>query len=255
MIMKKQLVKGGYLIATLLILLFAASACNENSNNLDLNTDDNVKTADQPEIPASVLETDTIASCVTECLNSLPTEDLNDAEIDHLQFMREEELLALDVYTYLKDLYAVPVFKNIVKAEQFHTSVIKVIIDKYNLVDPGMDHVFGEFENETLQELYSQLTTAGSISLIDALTVGATIEDLDIYDLGECKLDTDNEDILLVFNSLMKGSRNHLRAFTKHLSFHEAEYQPQYISQEEFDEIVESEWEIGNGICCYCTEK
>jgi hypothetical protein len=253
--MKKQFVRGGYLFATLMILMFATTACNENSSNLDLNEDNNVKTAEQPAIPASVLETDTIASCVTDCLNSLPTEDLSDAEINHLQYMREEEFLARDVYSYFKELYTVPVFKNISKAEQFHTSVIKVLLDKYQLADPGAEHVYGEFENETLQDLYNQLTLSGSNSLVDALTVGATIEDLDIFDLEECLLETDNEDITLVFNNLMKGSRNHLRAFTKHLSFQDTDYQPQYISQEEFDEIVGSKWEVGNGICCYCSEK
>ena len=48
---------------------------------------------------------------------------------------------------------------------------------------------------------------------MDALIVGATVEDLDIKDLIDLLNKTDNPDIILVYNNLNKGSRNHLRAF------------------------------------------
>jgi len=86
----------------------------------------------------------------------------------------------------------------------------------------------------------------GQTSLIGALTVGATIEDLDIADLQQRIAATDNADIALVFGELMKGSRNHLRAFISQLTKQGVTYTPQYITQAEFDAIVNSATEKGS---------
>ncbi len=75
----------------------------------------------------------------------------------------------------------------------------------------------GAFNSTTIKELYTSLVNTGSKSLINALTVGATIEDLDIKDLEELLTTTDNEDIKIIYNNLIKGSKNHLRAFISQL--------------------------------------
>jgi len=49
------------------------------------------------------------------------------------------------------------------------------------------------------------------------LIVGITIEDLDIKDLQEKLKITDNNDVKMVFENLMKGSRNHMRSFYKQI--------------------------------------
>jgi len=90
---------------------------------------------------------------------------------------------------------------------------VKTLLDRYDLEDPAAGTVVGVFTNATLQELYEQLIDEGSQSLADALRVGATIEEIDILDLEERIAQTDNRDIELVYKNLMRGSRNHLRAF------------------------------------------
>jgi len=75
--------------------------------------------------------------------------------------------------------------------------------------------------------------------------VGATIEDLDIADLEEHLAETNKSDIQLVYNNLMKGSRNHLRAFYSNLVAMGIAYVPQYISQQEYEAIVSSPTETG----------
>jgi hypothetical protein len=80
---------------------------------------------------------------------------------------------------------------------------------------------------------------------LDALIVGATIEDLDIYDLNEFLEETDNSDIIKVYSNLQKGSRNHLRAFIDQIERNRGSYSPQYISQEEFNSIISTEQEKG----------
>lgn len=48
--------------------------------------------------------------------------------------------------------------------------------------------------------------------------VGATIEDLDIKDLQEAAAQTDKQDIIAVYANLERGSRNHMRSFTKNIT-------------------------------------
>ncbi len=180
-----------------------------------------------------------------DLIYSLPYEDLSDAEIGALSFMREEEKLARDVYLDMYDIWGTQIFVNIADSEQTHTDAVLSLIQKYNLADPAEESLRGEFSDATLQGLYDLLHAQGSASLIDALIVGATIEDLDIYDLHEQLAVVDNQDVTVVFESLQKGSRNHLRAFYASLDDMNITYTPFYISQQEYDEIVNSPMERG----------
>ncbi len=178
-------------------------------------------------------------------VENYPYEDLDQNEIDGLIFMREEEKLARDVYLAFYDLYGEQIFSNIAKSESSHTSAVKALLEKYDIEDPVVSDERGVFKNEELQRLYDQLIEQGSESLIAALKVGATIEDLDIKDLKERIELTDNQDIKLVYGNLERGSRNHLRAFTSSLEKYGEEYKPQYISEEYFYSIISSDMEPG----------
>lgn len=175
----------------------------------------------------------------------LPYEELSAAEREGVLYMREEEKLARDVYLTMDDLWGLRVFRNIARAEQSHMDAVFSLIEKYDLPDPVGDNGRGQFTNPDLAALYNQLVEQGSRSINDALLVGATIEDLDISDLQQDLLDADNEDVRTVYQNLMKGSRNHLRAFYDLLQANGVDYTPQYISQADFDAIVSSPKERG----------
>ena len=177
--------------------------------------------------------------------DSLPYEDLNPEEVNALILMREEELLAHDVYTGLSAVYQIPVFTFISRSELQHATAIQRLLQKYELPDPAENHVAGVFTSNELQTLYTSLMEQGSASLIAALTVGATIEDLDIKDLMDLSEVADNQDILWVFANLTKGSRNHLRSFSKLLTRNGVSYAPQLISEELYLQIVNSPHERG----------
>jgi hypothetical protein len=167
---------------------------------------------------------------------------LSEHETNSLMHMREEEFLAHDVYTFLSGLYDVPIYRNIARSEMVHTTRVKELIDKYDLEDPAADHKPGVFEDAGLQELYDGLIEKGKVSYLDAILVGLTIEDLDIYDLEMAlEHEVDNEDIVDVYNFLLMGSKNHMKAFNFHAKSKDIEYIAQYISQEQFLEIVEEE--------------
>ncbi|NPA14853.1 MAG: DUF2202 domain-containing protein [Aquificae bacterium] len=180
-------------------------------------------------------------------IESLPKQSLSQEEIKDLLHMREEEKLARDVYLTLYKKWHLPVFRNIARSEQWHMDMVGTLLKKYNLPDPVEEtgDRIGVFKDQHLQELYNQLVAKGEKSLIGALQVGATIEDLDIHDLEEALKRTDNRDIQIVYTNLMKGSRNHMRAFVGLLKRFGGSYTPQYISKEEFEKIISTPIERG----------
>ncbi len=178
---------------------------------------------------------------------ALPEQTLSDEERNGLIFMREEEKLARDVYSVLYDTWGMQIFSNIAQSEQTHTEAVRTVIAKYNIADPVTDDTIGVFVNSDLQKLYIGLTTQGTISVEEALTVGALIEDLDIADLQKQIAQTDNDDIKLVYENLLRGSRNHLRSFVSQLTNRGVTYEPTYITQSAFDTIIASAQETGSG--------
>jgi len=147
-------------------------------------------------------------------LTAQPTSTLSAIETADLQFMREEEKLAHDVYAALYAKWQTPVFLNIQKSEATHTASVKTLLDRYGISDPISNTKPGEFTHPEFATLYQQLIEEGSKSLTAALAVGRKIEELDIKDLNERIARTQNPDILRVYGNLKRGSENHLRAFS-----------------------------------------
>jgi hypothetical protein len=176
-----------------------------------------------------------------------PPEISQQVENDLVQ-LREEEKLARDVYLYLYAQWDQWIFSNIAKSEQQHMDAVKGLLDKYDIEDPVDIDIQGHFEDQALQDLYDALIVAGGESMEDALHVGATIEDLDIFDIYEMiEHAITIEDVTSVYENLSQGSRNHFRSFVGQLVLFDEDYlyEAQYLSQEEVDEILASPMETG----------
>ena len=117
---------------------------------------------------------------------------------------------------------------------------------RYTLADPAASLADGVFQNQTLQQLYNSLIAQGTLSYIDALKVGCAIAEIDILDLQNALVGIDNQDIIVVYNNLTLGSRNHLRSFVKALTLVGITYVPQYLSPEAYLAIVSTPIERGN---------
>jgi len=86
------------------------------------------------------------------------------------------------------------------------------------------------------------LIEMGEQSLADALKVGAAIEEIDILDLEEALEFVQDPSVQRVYENLLKGSENHLRAFTSTLENQTGEiYEPQYMSSDSYFETINSE--------------
>lgn len=185
------------------------------------------------------------AGTVVSLIDQLPLEYLDDGERLELLYMFEEEKVARDVYSALFTVWGHWVFENIAASEQKHMDAIAALFQRYEMTLPESAGTPGVFDSADMQELYNTLVSQGSLSLGEALQVGATIEDLDIFDLKDYVELTDNLDIQTVYENLMRGSRNHLRSFVYQLSLNDLEYTAQYLTQEEIDEILATERERG----------
>ena len=181
-------------------------------------------------------------------VNEVSLDGLATVEIEYLTFMREEEKLARDVYLTFFDKWGLPIFENIAASEQSHTDAVANMLDKYRLTDPVVDDTVGAFVNQELADLYAALIEQGSgedSTSLKALYVGALIEEVDMEDIQHAIDATDNEDIVELYNTLMSGSRNHLRAYVGLIEDQGLVYEAQVLTQDEVDAILDSEMERG----------
>jgi len=177
--------------------------------------------------------------------NQVEPVPLSAAETEAVLHLREEEKLARDVYITLGSRWQAPMFGRIARAEQRHMDHVKLLLDEYGLADPVADDEPGVFTDPDLATLYETLVAQGERSLEDALTVGATVEDLDLFDLAPMLLGGTNDHVRLVAQNLARGSRDHLRAFNRALVSRDLTYTPRYLDQVTFDQIVSSPRERG----------
>lgn len=184
-------------------------------------------------------------------------------EQTHLEFMCEEEKLARDVYLTLGAQYPrARVFGNIDDSEEQHKSAVSAKLEKYGIPNPSTSDNIGVFTGEDygwyFTERFSQLVERGSRSELEAYYVGAFIEELDMIDIVQCprviietdngiddvsecgRVYTDQRDIQRLYDSLLAGSKNHLRAYVRNIEkiIGEGNYRAQVLPQEEVDDIL-----------------
>lgn len=166
--------------------------------------------------------------------------------------LAEEEKLARDVYVTLGEKWDVQIFQNTQQAEQKHLQEVIKLFEQRGLDLPEsiVKDEKGVFSNPEIQKLYDNLIAEGSNSLVDALKVGALIEEMDITDLeAGLAVEIDEKETTLL-NKLLKASQNHLRAFNKNLQKKGVDYVPAIMSQDAFNAVIQS-----NNGAMKCEEK
>ena len=138
-----------------------------------------------------------------------------DAELaKDLQFTREEERLARDLYAALAAKYddAMP-FSRITRSEQRHFDAVGNLLTRYGVSDPSAGKAAGTYAYSELQKLYDDWLAQGSTSLEDAYDVGVALEKRDIADLKALEAKTTDDAAKALFTNLREASEHHLAAF------------------------------------------
>jgi hypothetical protein len=235
-----------YIGIPLIVTLLALGACNNNGSSVPAPLPVTNTPADIVDVNANG-NTNVDQDRLRTALAAIPLGTITAAEQAGLVFMREEEKLAYDVYVQLDAAWQHNTFANISLSELTHTEAVLMLLERYAITDPVDSNPVGVFNDPALQGLHDILVARGSATLIDALMVGAEVEEIDLIDLQDWLADvSENDDIVLVYENLMKGSRNHLRAFVRALDQQNVVYQPQHLSQNEFEAIINSPTETGS---------
>ena len=89
-----------------------------------------------------------------------------------------------------------------------------------------------------LVSLFDNLLTQGKLSALEALYVGAAIEEVDMIDLQQAIDNADNDHIRRMYENLLSGSRNHLRTYINQIEEQGNVYEALFLSQDEIDAVV-----------------
>jgi hypothetical protein len=172
---------------------------------------------------------------------------LSPAHATQLTRMLEEEKLAQDVYLALAKTSGLQVFTTIARAESQHMRAVEQLASRYSLVPIAKNLSAGTFSNPQFQSLYQTLVASGNASPLEAARVGAKVEEMDIKDLQRFLSENPPQEISQVLKHLQMASMNHLRAFTTAVRELGGTYTPEFLSQQEFNDIIASDNQQGMG--------
>lgn len=127
--------------------------------------------------------------------------------------LRVEEKVAHDVYVALYEKWGLRPFANIARSETQHGTRLEALLSRYGVADPTDGLAEGSFPTAASQRLYDSLVAKGLTSASAAYAVGRQVERMDIADLTRAKARTSVTALDATYSSLIRASRNHLRAF------------------------------------------
>jgi len=229
------------IVRTIVLGSFIAASLGIISCQKDMNGTNNAQYASLLNVSGDGT-TSVIAANVKSAF--VETSALSESELAFLLKMKDEEKLARDVYSVLYQKWGSQIFSNITAAESNHLNAIVLLLTNYDATDTSLGEA-GVFTDTEVQKLYNELIANATLSIEAAYKTGALIEEMDIKDLNAALSGTTNENIIMVFDNLLKGSRNHLRAFNLQLTTLGVMYLPVFISQADYDQIVTSAMEKG----------
>lgn len=243
-----SLSRRGLALAATALLALGAVACSTDSDTATAGIIAATEPSSTDVVETVEVTTTESASDTTSTIDTteVASTALTDDEVAGLLWMREEEQLAHDVYTTLGELWGIRIFENIASSEQSHVDAALQVLEQYDIDDPAAGNELGTFTDPQIQALYDELVADGSTSLVDALKVGALIEELDISDLRLRASATDVAALTTLYANLEKGSRNHLRAFTSQLEGRDVVYEPTQLDPDAYAAIVSSPTERGH---------
>jgi len=189
--------------------------------------------------------------------------ELNFNEQTHLVFTCEEEKLARDVYRVLGRRFPeIGVFADMEANKEHDRCAVLGLLRKYRVSVPRVNDNVGVFSwgiyGRYFTEKYLVLTNQGSVSPLNALYVGAFMEELNIQDISQCPkviVDisngindtsdcgmryTGNPELQRVYAGLLDESRRHLQLLVHAIESQigSDKYQAQVLQQEEVDDIL-----------------
>lgn len=154
-----------------------------------------------------------------------------------LRFQLDEERMAGELYLALGEMHAARPFTNIPRAEARHRELLQNLAARAGLPIPAAT-VAGRYETAAIQARYDALLARGRGSPLEALKVGALVEEQDIADLRALAITTDQAELKAAIAALERGSQHHLNAFVRNLEARGVSYAPQVLDAEVYAALI-----------------
>ena len=143
----------------------------------------------------------------------------------------------MHLYGYAK--YGNPIQLKVAGSQQVRMDEVLDLLTEYDIADPASADT-GVFSTTALQDRYNVLIAQADISLEMAIISSLTVEDRGINDIETYISNAAQDDILTEYAFMQCTSRNHIRWLYPELLTEGGSYTPQYISQEMYNEIINS---------------
>ena len=213
---------------------FSATAYDVNGFESDYSTEVVV------EISPETSNTEAVFLFITE---GFPQEDISAVEETALLKVWQVQKLSRDLYQSFNEAWSSQIYENMSSDSQYHMDFVHILLGKFGI--PVPQDLAGIFTDQEIQNLFDLMLNAGNGSAVEALRMGAAAEDMIIDELQTLLVQTDNHEILIIYQNLLKSARNHLRLFVNELAQIGINYDPQYISGDDFLAIIATPTETG----------
>ncbi len=179
------------------------------------------------------------------CSLTVSLAQITPAEAGYLQFLREEEKVAHNVYEVLYAIWNEPSFLEIMSEEAEHMEVLKHLLKQKDIPDPleGIETDNGIFTRPALKKMFEDLTAQGARSVTEAYKVAAIFEETDIRDLTNRFNATQDPDVREVYDELIHASEHHLRTCVQNLKRLGYAYPPTVLPREDYERIIKRRWD------------
>jgi hypothetical protein len=170
-------------------------------------------------------------------LRATPAESMSADESAGVLYTYEGQRLARDLHSVLGELWQAPIFEDAESDSDLAVQAAALLLPRAGVTPPPQHP--GSYTDPQLSELYVELTSEGSASMVSALEASATLEELNIIDIQTQLSKTDKADLQLVYRHLIEAGGHELWSFTRGIErFGGQPYQPRYLTPEGYADIL-----------------
>ena len=167
------------------------------------------------------------------------TDDLISQEDADLFYVLEEKKLATELYTAFEEAWDNKFSRNLIMEEQQLASIEQEVQEKTLEVPVSVAmEIEGQFSNADVQKLQRKLLPNINANETEALKALAMLEETEIKIMDQAILNTENIDLIILYDRIRVSARTQLVSVCKALAEEGVQYQPKALTAKEFKALI-----------------
>jgi hypothetical protein len=157
-------------------------------------------------------------------------------------YLVEQEKLAHDFYRSLDTMWVTDIFNRVANEEVEHVGKLSAVAAELMISVPNHfnEYPIGQFIDNKLRHLYTELMIAANFSLEDAYRTSANLEERKMVDLKMALKEPNFELENLTYKALLIGSEDNFKAFIRALNEMNSGYSPILLNPSEFEALTKN---------------